>query len=178
LPELQIFFQAKAATPPTGPSSQATITPAMLRRVRALSELNDDQLKRFSQFMQVVSVMPWNLVVTQGDCDDGMYLVLDGELRVRLMIDGKETLLAVLEPGDCFGEMSLFDHGPRSADVMADRQSLLLRITSESFDRLLREAPELAAPMLHAISRTLAARVRASNKRIKDRLSLAQAGGY
>jgi hypothetical protein len=51
-------------------------------------------------------------------------------------------------------------------------------VSSEAFDKLRAEAPELAVPMLHSISRTLAGRIRADNKRIKDSVNFARAGGY
>lgn len=184
LPELQLFFRKKAdssaaANETVGLSiEEVKITPGMLRRVKALVELNDDQLRRFARFMETHSVRQWKQIVKQGDPDDGMYLVLDGELRVRLMIGGKETILATLGPGECFGEIALFDQGPRSADVIANKDSILLKITSEAFDKLRREAPELSAPILFAISKTLAARIRADNKRIKDSVNLARAAGH
>jgi hypothetical protein len=180
LPELQLFFRKKSESGGSSASTQLSvgqsdITPGMLRRVRALAELNDEQLVRFVRFMEAQTVRQWAQIVKQGDPDDGMYLVLDGELRVRLMIGGKETILATLGPGDCFGEIALFDQGPRSADVVANKDSILLKISSEAFDKLRREAPELSAPILFAISKTLAARIRADNKRIKDSVTIARA---
>ncbi len=157
---------------------ESDITPGMLRRVKALAELDNEQLARFVRFMELQTVRQWAQIVKQGEPDDGMYLVLDGELRVRLMIGGKETILTTLGPGECFGEIALFDQGPRSADVVANKDSILLKITSEAFDKLRREAPELSAPILFAISKTLAARIRADNKRIKDSVSFARAAGH
>jgi CRP-like cAMP-binding protein len=182
LPELSLFFRKKgdpAAGAPTGLHiGAADITPGMLRRVKALAELNDEQLRRFVNFMEAQPVRQWAQIVKQGDADDGMYLVLDGELRVRLMIGGKETILATLGPGECFGEIALFDQGPRSADVVANKDSILLKISSEAFEKLRREAPELSAPILFAISKTLAARIRADNKRIKDSVTFARAASH
>jgi CRP-like cAMP-binding protein len=180
LPELQLFFRKKsdpggAHAPMELSIGKSDITPGMLRRVKALAELDDEQLSRFVRFMEPQTVRQWAQIVKQGDPDDGMYLVLDGELRVRLMITGKETILATLGPGDCFGEIALFDQGPRSADVVANKDSILLKISSEAFDKLRREAPELSAPILFAISKTLSARIRADNKRIKDSVSFARA---
>jgi CRP/FNR family cyclic AMP-dependent transcriptional regulator len=183
LPELQLFFRKKN-DPASGAATiglsvlDAEITPGMLRRVKALAELSDDQLQRFARFMETHAVRQWTQIVKQGDPDDGMYLVLDGELRVRLMIGGKETILATLGPGECFGEIALFDQGPRSADVVANKDSVLLKISSEAFDKLRREAPELSAPILFAISKTLAARIRADNKRIKDSVNFARAASH
>ena len=180
LPELQLFFRKKShpgsAHSPTELSiGESDITPGMLRRVKALAELDDEQLLRFVRFMELQAVRQWAQIVKQGDPDDGMYLVLDGELRVRLMIGGKETILATLGPGECFGEIALFDQGPRSADVVANKDSILLKISTEAFDKLRHEAPELSAPILFAISKTLAARIRADNKRIRDSVSFARA---
>jgi len=182
LPELALFFRKMSDANNGGVKvdlsiGETNITPGMLRRVKALAELNDSQLSRFIRFMEPQSVRQWSQIVKQGDPDDGMYLVLDGELRVRLMIGGKETILATLGPGECFGEIALFDQGPRSADVIANKDSVLLKISSEAFDKLRREAPELSAPILFAISKTLAARIRADNKRIKDSVSFARAAG-
>ena len=183
LPELQLFFSKKSTPTAPGADSHPTvaksdITPGMLRRVKALAELTDDQLTRFLRFMEAQTVRQWAQIVKQGDPDDGMYLVLDGELRVRLLIGGKETILTTLGPGECFGEIALFDQGPRSADVIANKESILLKITTEAFDRLRREAPELSAPILFSISKTLAARIRADNKRIKDSVNFARAAAH
>jgi CRP-like cAMP-binding protein len=50
--------------------------------------------------------------------------------------------------GDSFGDSSLFDHGPRSADVVANSDSLVVKITAATLDRLAGEAPEIATPIL------------------------------
>ena len=103
---------------------------------------------------------------------DAMYLLLDGEIRVRLMIHGKETTLTTLLAGDFFGEISLFDHGPRSADVVVNQSAVLLKISAASFQRMADEAPELATPFLLAMGRTLTGRIRADNKRFRDYVSV------
>jgi len=182
LPELHLFFQKKpegaAATEQPTWIYRKKVTPGMLRRVKALSEMSDDQLQRFVKYMEPQDVRQWTQIVKQGETDDGMFLVLEGELRVRLMINGKETILATLGPGECFGEIALFDRGPRSADVLANKDSVLLKVTGDAFDKLRLDAPELAVPVLYAISRTLAGRIRADNKRIKDSVNFARTGGY
>lgn len=183
LPELQLFFRKKNNSTADGATlglsiAESGITTGMLRRVKALAELNDEQLGRFAGFMETHTIRQWTQIVKQGDPDDGMYLVLDGELRVRLMIGGKETILANLGPGECFGEIALFDQGPRSADVVANKDSTLLKISSDAFEKLRCEAPELSAPILFAISKTLAARIRADNKRIKDSVNFARAASH
>ena len=80
--------------------------------------------------METEKVAPWRVVVKQGDCEDSMYLILEGEFRVRVCNGDKETILATLGAGEFFGDISLFDHGPRSADVVSNMDGVLLKITS------------------------------------------------
>jgi hypothetical protein len=184
LPELQMFFRKKAApeagaAPHTGASGPAApvIKPGSLRRVKIFADLSDEQLEQLIQFMEVVTVRQATELAKQGQAGDAMYLVLEGELRVRMMISGKETTLVTLGAGDFFGEASLFDHGPRSADVLANHDSVLLKISATSFEKLVADVPTLAAPLLFAIGKTLTARIRADNKRFRDSVQFARAAG-
>jgi CRP-like cAMP-binding protein len=149
--------------------------PSSLRRVKIFAEFADEALERFVTFMEVLRVQQFTEVVKQGQHGDAMYFVVEGELRVRLMISGKESILVTLSPGEFFGEISLFDQGPRSADVVANSDTLLLKISIENFKNLLEKAPDLAAPFLFGMSKTLTARIRADNKRYRDSISFARA---
>ena len=160
--ELKMFFGKKLTRPVDGSST----TPGTLRRIKILAELNDAQLSHLSDFMELQRIPQWATVVRQGDPGDAMYLILEGELRARVMIGDRETILSTLSAGDFFGDIALFDQGPRSADVIANADSVLLRISSVSFERLAKEAPALATPFLRATSRTLASRIRADNKKL------------
>jgi len=177
VPELQMFFRSKskesADTAAIGPVKG--IDPRAMRRVKILATMNDDQLLKFAEFMEVEKIPQWSVIVKQGDPGDTMYLILDGELRVRIHVKGKETILATLGVGEFFGDISLFDHGPRSADVVANKESLVLKITAKAFDELAKAAPELATPFLRAVGQTLSARIRADNKRTGDTLRFSPA---
>jgi len=166
---LQAYF-SQTSIPDSAAASGAGIAPGSLRRIKILSQLNDAQLDRLAEFMELHQVPQWMAVVKQGDAGNGMFLILQGELRARVMVGDKETILATFGPGDFFGDMSLFDRGPRSADVIANVDSTVLKISDVAFDRLTREAPALATPFLQATARTLAARIRADNKRL-DRVT-------
>jgi hypothetical protein len=160
--ELKMFFGKKFSRSVDG----QTITPGILRRIKILAELNDAQLSHLADFLEVNRVPQWTMVVRQGEPGDSMYFILEGELRARVTVGDRETILSTFGPGEFFGEIALFDHGPRSADVLANVDSLLLRLSSVSFERLAKEAPSLATPFLQATSRTLASRIRADNKRL------------
>jgi CRP/FNR family cyclic AMP-dependent transcriptional regulator len=166
VPELAQEFKTGGATAKSDPIASTGIKPGSLRRIKILADMNDLQLAHLAQYLEPMNVLQWACVCKQGDPGDGMYLVLGGELRARLMVNGQETILANFEAGEFFGDMSLFDHGPRSADVMANADSQLFKLSVANFTRLLRDAPALATPFLQASARTLAARIRADNKRL------------
>lgn len=162
-PELQAAFEAspKATTP-------RILAPGSLRRVKILGNLNDVQLSRLSDFMESQECPANGIVFRQGDVGDAMFLVLAGELRARAVTGDGETIFARFRAGDFFGDMALFDNGPRSADVVADMDSSLIKISAVNFYRLIREAPALATPFLQATARTLSSRIRADNKRLQQ----------
>jgi hypothetical protein len=163
LPELADLFHADA--PATG---GVGFRPGSLRRVKVLADLSNEQIIEFANFMEVRNARQWEEIVRQNEDGDAMYLVLDGELRVRLMIEGREKTLSTLGPGEFFGEVALFDLGPRSADVVANKDSTLLKISAKGFEKLVKDAPHLAAPFLFSVGKTLVARIRADNKRFRD----------
>jgi CRP/FNR family cyclic AMP-dependent transcriptional regulator len=165
LPELKNHFALQFTSVPET-TQRVGIKPGSLRRIKILADLKDNQLAHLAEFMEMQNVTQWSVLFSQGDSSDSMFLVLAGELRARVVNNGRETILATFSPGDFFGDMALFDHGPRSADVVANVDSTLLKITSLSFDRLTREAPALATPFLQATARTMSARIRADNKRL------------
>jgi CRP-like cAMP-binding protein len=158
-PELQGHFGAVH-------QGSAALTPSLLRRIKILANLKDAQLAHLADFMELQEMPQHTVVFNQGEVGDAMYLVLAGELRARTLASGSESLLATFGVGDFFGDMALFDNGPRSADVVANVNSTLLKISAVNFYRLIREAPALATPFLQATARTLSSRIRADNKRL------------
>ena len=163
--ELKTYFQG-GTDPISLTQTSARFKPGSLRRIKILAEMKDAQLAHLADFLEYQEIRQHTVVVRQGDPGDGMFLIMGGELRARTMMGGRETILTTFGPGDIFGEMSLFDQGPRSADVVANVDSTVLRLTNTAFDRLTREMPSLATPFLRATSRTLSARIRADNKRL------------
>jgi Cyclic nucleotide-binding domain len=167
--EIQNCFGQNTA-PSAGAPSRAGITPGSLRRIKILADMNDAQLAHLSDFLEKQRIPQWTEVFRQGEAGDAMYLILEGELRARVKVGEQEMILSTFGPGEFFGDMALFDHGPRSADVVANVDSTVLKMSVVSFDRLTREAPALATPFLQATARTLSARIRADNKRL-DRVT-------
>lgn len=172
LSELRMFFHGNATGGRSATAAKRVggiqIKPSSLRRVKVLALLSDEQLEAFVELTEVVEVRQWEEITREGSPGDAMFLLLEGEVRVRLMIAGRESILTTLQAGEFFGEVALFDHGPRSADVVANSNCVLLRIGAGSFQRMVDDQPQLAAPFLLAMGRSLIARIRADNKRYRD----------
>jgi CRP/FNR family cyclic AMP-dependent transcriptional regulator len=92
-------------------------------------------------------------IVKKGESGVGFYLVLDGSVEIRS--DG--TMLSKLGPGQFFGEMSLLDNQPRSADVVAIEPSQCLILSDWSFKGLISSNPRIALKMLQELARRLRA---------------------
>jgi CRP-like cAMP-binding protein len=165
MPELKEFFKAQTEFI-SATSSDVRLKPGALRRIKILAEMKDAQLAHLADFLEFQELLQHAVVVRQGEPGDAMFLILSGELRARTMIGERETILTTFGLGDFFGEMSLFDKGPRSADVVTNVDSTVLRLSAPALERLTREMPSVAAPFLQATSRTLSARIRADNKRL------------
>lgn len=174
LPELKVLFKSKPATSGQ-PLPDHGITPGSLRRIKIFAEMDETQLMSFLHYLEILRLLPNAPVFLKGDHGDAMFLVLQGEVRARLLVSGRESTLSTMGVGECFGELAIIDEGPRSADVIANVESVLLKISSSSLKRLLQEAPALAAPFLIGLNKIITSRVRALTKRYEDSILFARA---
>ena len=179
LAELKMFFSAKPAggAPASAPGQDMGIKPGSLRRIKIFADMDDAQLDEFVRYMEVLKIHRFAHVVRKGDHSDAMYFILEGELRAATIIDGKESTLATIGAGEFFGELSLLDQGPRSADIIANEESVLLKISAPAVAQVVREKPHLATPFLFALSRTIGGRIRALTKRYEDSIHFSRMAG-
>jgi len=102
-----------------------------------------------------------------GDPGDKLFVILEGKVRISREVAGMgEEALAVLGPGEVFGEMSLLDESPRSADARVHERCRALVITKESFDDLLFVHKDLAYEVLWNCVRLLSLRLRETNEKL------------
>ena len=110
-----------------------------------LADVDERLLASLLTYLEVVRVPAFGTVVTKGEHGDSLYMVLEGGVRARVMIGGKETTLTTMGVGECFGELAIVDPGPRSADVIANQPSMLIKVSDAALRKMLAEAPALAA---------------------------------
>ncbi len=137
--------------------------------------MDERQLASFLQYMEILKFLPNALVFNKGEHGDAMFCVLQGEVRARVMVGGRESTLSTMGVGECFGELAVIDESPRSADVVANVESVVLKISSGALKRLFQEAPALAAPFLLGLNKTITTRVRTLTKRYEDSILFARA---
>lgn len=101
----------------------------------------------------------------EGEPGDQMYVILDGKVKLgQTSPDGRESLLAVLGPGEMFGELSLFDPGLRASTATALTDAVVLGLSNEQLMPWLAGRPEVAAALLQALAR----RLRRTNEAMGD----------
>lgn len=107
------------------------------------------------------------LIFEHGDVGDKLYIIATGRVRISRSVAGMgEEALAVLNPGAIFGEMSLLDDTPRSADARAHERCELLVIGRESFEDLLFLHKDLAYEVLWSMMRILTSRLRQTTDKL------------
>jgi len=110
---------------------------------------------------------PGHFVFREGEVGDKLYLILEGKVRISRQLSGMgEEALAILGVGEAFGEMSLIDDTPRSADARVHESCKLLVITREAFEDLLFIHKDLAFEILWNFIKTLSGRLREANDKM------------
>jgi len=130
-----------------------------LRQFPVFSGLTNDQLDQFIRFGELVEASPGEVIMRCHDPGDSLYFLLSGELRARLTIGYDDKTLCKMKGGECFGEIAMFMRTPRTADVVAESNARMLRMTSEAFLLLTNQLPQIAAPILMGMAQVLAARL-------------------
>ncbi len=74
-----------------------------------------------------------------------LYIIQKGSVKITKIVNDNEVLLAVLKPGDIFGEMALIEHKPRSASAIAFEDCVLLAVNRENFERMVKTQPQIIA---------------------------------
>ena len=104
-------------------------------------------------------------VFAEGEQGDTLYIVLSGKVKVgRHAADGRENMLSVMGPSDMFGELSLFDPGPRTATATVLTDARLASLAHSSLRPWINDRPEIAEQLL----RVLARRLRRTNDALAD----------
>jgi len=123
-----------------------------LRNVPLFAGLSKKELEKLARASDDVKMTAGSLVVDQGQTGREAFVLLDGTVTVKR--NGRKV--TTLGPGDVLGEMSLLDHGPRTATVVCDTDCTMLVLEQRHFIGVLDDLPGLGVKLLA----TMAGRIR------------------
>ncbi len=147
----------------------ATVTPDELRSIGLFGGLTDDHLRHLVETLEVLTPPPGETLFREGDQGRDMFVVLEGEVEVlKASSTGADARVALLGPGDWFGEMSILDVQPRSATVQGLAPSRLLRIRTKDLEALYRQDVKAYALVVLNLARELSRRLRVADRMIAD----------
>lgn len=146
------------------------VTPAdLLASVDLFKELRPDELARLASASSRETRRRGDVVFHEGDEPDRLYVVIQGRIAIsKRSIDGRESVFALMEDGDLFGEMGLFLPLGRSAEARALEPSTLLAVAFAPVRQIYEERPEL----LWGVVSMLADRVRIMDDVLADSVFL------
>jgi CRP-like cAMP-binding protein len=137
----------------------------VLRQTPLFSGLDDDAAASLRSSMSENRLRRGEILFREGDSGDRLYVVMAGKIKLgRSSPDGRENLMAVLGPGQMFGELSLFDPGPRSLTATAVTDVTMLSLGHAALLSWLTGHPDVARNLLGQ----LASRLRRTNDVVAD----------
>jgi CRP/FNR family transcriptional regulator len=137
----------------------------VIRKAPLFSALDDEASEALKRSMAEVNLGRGQVLFREGDAGDKLYVVAEGKVKLgRTSTDGRENLLAILGPGEMFGELSLFDPGPRTATATAVTDTQIFALGHADLTTWVSGRPEVALSLLKQIS----SRLRRTNEVIGD----------
>jgi CRP-like cAMP-binding protein len=135
-----------------------------LGKIRLFEGIAPHGLRQIASIAREESYRGGNVIFREGSTGGELYLILEGRVRISREVSGMgEEALAILGPGDTFGEMSLIDDFPRSADARVHERCRLLVVEKDALEDLLFLNKELAYELLWNFVRILSTRLRETN---------------
>ena len=130
-----------------------------------LAKLPHEDLRELASIARVQNFRTGAVIFRQGEPGDSLHAIVEGAVRIDVVAPGgNESTMAVLGPGECFGELAILDGRPRSANAIANQPTKTLVVTRADFIHWLAVKPTSALLLLE----TLSLRLRSTNESFID----------
>jgi len=130
----------------------------LIKKMPLFSSLSEDEQVVLSEQFVMRRFPKNSVILNEGDDSSSLYVILDGRVKVFLTDEsGKEVILNTQSAGEYFGEVSLFDDGPRSASVMTMEDSQFAVLKKQTFIQLITENPLLSLSIINGLTQHLRA---------------------
>lgn len=141
----------------------------VLKKVALFEGLTQGQLAKVAQIGHSRDYPAGAFLFREGETGQEMFVIEKGRVRISKTVPGiGEEALAILETGQYFGEMAVIENSPRSADAIAHISCTVWVIERARLDQLMFTDKDLAYVLLWTFVRTLSARLRETNDKIKS----------
>lgn len=128
----------------------------IVRRAPLFTALDDAAAASLRASMENVRLNKGAVLFSEGDEGDHLYVIVEGKLKLGTSSgDGRENLLSVLGPGEMFGELSLFDPGPRTSTATAVTDVRLLSLGHDKVVPWITQHPQVALELLARLAQRL-----------------------
>ena len=146
-----------------------------LKSTDLFGDLDDEELAQVLMVGLVKRYAQNALILTEGTPGGRLHVIHQGQVRISKVIPGVgEEALAILGPGEFFGEVEFFGGAAASAHAIAHSECEVLSIPHAEVRALMASRPELTAKFLWAFGRTLAKRLREGNQRMASLFAIAR----
>jgi CRP-like cAMP-binding protein len=136
-----------------------------LRRAGLFQGVDPNDVEALANEFELMEVSRGQVLFHEGEPGDSLYIVLSGKVKLgRRSSDGRENLVAVMGPSDQFGELSLFDPGPRTATAVVVTDGRVARLPKTALSKWVEERPQIALQLLRVVAR----RLRRTNTMLAD----------
>ncbi|MBW3597090.1 MAG: Crp/Fnr family transcriptional regulator [Planctomycetes bacterium] len=135
-----------------------------LKNCQLFERLTEEQLARLEQRARIRRFPKNNPIYLQSQEAEGVYLLVEGRVKLcSFTPEGKQTILALIEPGELFGELALFGESRREEQAETMAASIIAMLPGDSLESLMQESPELTL----GVTKLLGFRRRRIERRIK-----------
>jgi CRP-like cAMP-binding protein len=141
--------------------------PSPLRAVPALASFSDDQLDDVLNSSSLLQCEPGDHIIKEGSIDSRIYVLLSGELEVRV---GGKKVASITRIGEVFGELALVNQDKRLASVIASVKSICLAVDQNFLQEIhpREEDPDFHAALYEFVASIVVRKLEATSKRLAE----------
>lgn len=137
----------------------------ILARAGIFQGVEPSAVSALTKQLQPVDFPRGHTVFAEGEPGDRLYIIITGKVKIgRRSPDGRENLLTIMGPSDMFGELSIFDPGPRTSSATTITEVRAVSMDRDALRAWIADRPEIAEQLL----RVLARRLRRTNNNLAD----------
>ncbi|MEW2482392.1 Crp/Fnr family transcriptional regulator [Mycobacterium sp. NPDC049093] len=137
----------------------------VLARAGIFQGVSPDAVAALVRQLEPVTFRRTEVVFSEGEPGDTLFIITAGKVKIgRKSVDGRESLITLMGPSDMFGELAIFDPGPRTSTVTALTEVKAVVMSRSVLRSWIADRPEIAGQLL----RVLARRLRRTNDNLSD----------